>query len=134
MKNDLFNLKNYCSIITGAAQGLGKYMALALASYGSNIVIADTNLGLAKKVVEEFKKKEVDAIAIKMDVRNENQINKMIKSAINTFGKIDVLINNAGIAKHINVEDMSFEDWQEVMDVNLNGVFKVSKAVGREMI
>jgi NAD(P)-dependent dehydrogenase (short-subunit alcohol dehydrogenase family) len=134
MKNDLFNLKNYCSIITGAAQGLGKYMALALASYGSNIVIADTNLGLAKKVVEEFKKKEVDVIAIKMDVRNENQINKMIKSAINTFGKIDVLINNAGIAKHINVEDMSFEDWQEVMDVNLNGVFKVSKAVGREMI
>ena len=134
MKNDLFNLKNYCSIITGGAQGLGKYMALALASYGSNIVIADINFALAKKTAEEFKKKNVEAIAIEMDVRNENQIDKMINSTIETFGKIDVLINNAGITKHVNLEDMNFRDWEEVIDINLNGVFKVSKAVGKEMI
>jgi len=134
MKNDLFSLNNYCSIITGGAQGLGKYMALALASYGSNIVIADINFALAKKTAEEFKKMKVEAIAIEMDVRNENQIDKMINSTIETFGKIDVLINNAGITKHVNLEDMNFRDWEEVIDINLNGVFKVSKAVGKEMI
>ena len=134
MKNDLFSLEGNCSVITGGAQGLGKYMAQALASYGSKIVIADINFILAKKVAEEFRKKKVDAIAIEMDVRNENQINKMVKSTINAFGKIDVLINNAGITKHMNAEDMSFEDWQEVMDINITGVFKVSKAVGRKMI
>jgi len=134
MKNDLFSLKNYCSIITGAAQGLGKYMALALASYGSNIVIADINLDLAKRITKEFKKKKVEAIALEMDVRDENQINEMINSTIKTFGKIDVLINNAGIVKHINAENMIFKDWEEVIDINLNGIFKVSKAVGREMI
>ncbi len=134
MKNDLFSLKNYCSIITGGAQGLGKHMAQALASYGSNIVIADINLALAKKVAKEFKKQKVEAIAIEMDVRNENQINMMVSSTLETFGKIDILINNAGISKHVNLEDMNFKDWEEIMDINLNGVFKVSKAVGKEMI
>ena len=134
MKNDLFSLRNYCSIITGGAQGLGKSMAMALASYGSNIVIADINIALAKKTAQEFKKKKVEAIALKMDVRDENQINEVVKSTLKTFEKIDVLINNAGTVKHINAEDMSFKDWQEVMDINLNGVFKVSKAVGIEMI
>jgi len=109
-------------------------MALALASYGSNIVIADINLDLAKRITKEFKKKKVEAIALEMDVRDENQINEMINSTIKTFGKIDVLINNAGIVKHINAENMIFKDWEEVIDINLNGIFKVSKAVGREMI
>ncbi len=134
MKNDLFNLKDYCSIITGGAQGLGKYMAMALASYGSNIVIADINLSLAKETAKELKKNNIKTLVVKMDVRDENQIDQMIKSTSEAFGKIDVLINNAGICKHINSEEMSFKDWEEVIDINLNGVFKVSKAVGREMI
>ena len=124
MKNDLFSLKNNCSIITGGAQGLGKYMAMALASYGSTIIIADINLALAKKTVKEFKEKKMEAIALEMDVRDENQISEVIKYTIKAFGKIDILINNAGIAKHINAEDMSFKDWQEVMDINLNGASK----------
>lgn len=134
MKNNLFDLKGYCSIMTGGAQGLGKYMAEALASYGSNIVIADMNIKLAQKTAQDFRKKGVDALALEVDVRDEEQINNMVRSVLDNFGKIDVLVNNAGIAKHVKAEDMDLLDWKEVMDVNLNGVFSVSKAVGREMI
>ena len=134
MKNNLFDLKGYCSIMTGGAQGLGKYMAEALAEYGSDIVIADMNIKLAQKTAQDFIKKGVDALAVEVDVRDEKQIDNMVKSVLENFGKIDVLVNNAGIARHIEAENMDLLDWKEVMDVNLNGVFSVSKAVGKEMI
>ena len=134
MIEEIFQLKDYCSVVTGAAQGLGESMAMALGKYGSNIIIADLNINLAKKTAKEFEKRGIKAIAVEMDVREEEQIEKMIGIALGKFGKIDVLINNAGICKHINAEEMRFEDWKEVIDINLNGVFKVTKAVGREMI
>ncbi len=134
MGKDMFSLQGYCSVVTGAARGLGKYMSEALASYGSNIVIADIDINIAKKTAKELKKNNIEATAIKMDVRDEEQINFMVKSVLDVFGKIDVLVNNAGICKHVNVESMSYSDWQEVIDINLNGVFKISQAVGREMI
>jgi NAD(P)-dependent dehydrogenase (short-subunit alcohol dehydrogenase family) len=130
----MFDLKNYVSVITGGAQGLGKYMALALAEYGSNIIITDINLKLAKETAKEIKVKGVKTLAIKMDVRDKAQIDTMTKKVIDNFGKIDVLVNNAGIAKHIPIEDMGYEQWKELMDINLNGVFLVSQLVGKEMI
>jgi NAD(P)-dependent dehydrogenase (short-subunit alcohol dehydrogenase family) len=134
MGKDMFSLKGYCSVVTGAARGLGKYMSEALALYGSNIVVADIDINIAEKTARELRKNNIEAIAIKMDVRDEGQIDFMVKSVLDVFGKIDVLINNAGICKHVNVENMSYSDWQEVIDINLNGVFKTSRAVGREMI
>ncbi len=129
-----FSLDGYVSVITGAAQGLGKYMAKALAEAGSNIIIPDTNIELAKKTALEFKDLGVKAKAIKMDVKDEEQVKAMVKETIGEFGKIDVLINNAGICKHINAENMDYSDWLEIIDINLNGVFLVSKIVGNEMI
>jgi NAD(P)-dependent dehydrogenase (short-subunit alcohol dehydrogenase family) len=134
MGKDMFSLKGYCSVVTGAARGLGKYMSEALALYGSNIVVADIDINIAEKTARELRKNNIEAIAIKMDVRDEGQIDFMVKSVLDVFGKIDVLINNAGICKHVNVENMSYSDWQEVIDINLNGVFKTSRSVGREMI
>ena len=130
----MFDLTNYVSIVTGGAQGLGKYMALALAEYGSNIVVPDMNIKMARRTAEEIENKGVKSFAIKMDVRDRNQVEKMTSNVINKFGKIDVLINNAGIAKHIPVEEMQYEEWREIMDVNLDGVFLVSQSVGRQMI
>ena len=130
MIEEMFQLKDYCSVVTGAAQGLGKSMAMALGKYGSNIIIADLNINLAKKTAKELGKRGIKAIAVEMDVREEEQIEKMIGIALDKFGKIDVLINNAGICKHINAEEMRFEDWKEVIDINLNGVFKTTKADG----
>jgi len=134
MDKDIFNLNDNCTVITGAAQGLGKYMARALADVGSNIVIADINYKLAKKTAKEIEAKGAKAMAVNMDVTSAQDIFNMINITKEKFKKIDVLINNAGICKHINAEDMAFSDWQQVIDINLNGVFMVSKAVGKHMI
>jgi NAD(P)-dependent dehydrogenase (short-subunit alcohol dehydrogenase family) len=69
-----------------------------------------------------------------MDVTNPIDIEKMISIVLDKFGKIDVLVNNAGICKYMNAEDMDYKDWLEVMNVNLNGVFLVSRFVGKQMI
>ncbi|MGE7949263.1 SDR family NAD(P)-dependent oxidoreductase [Lysinibacillus sp. NPDC093688] len=130
-----FSLKDKVSIVTGGAMGLGKAMALALAQSGSHIVIADLNLEEAQKTADQFKRDEgIDTLAIKMDVTNEQHVNNMVTKVLNHFGKIDVLFNNAGITIHEKAEEMSFEDWNKVININLNGVFLVSKAVGKVMI
>jgi NAD(P)-dependent dehydrogenase (short-subunit alcohol dehydrogenase family) len=131
---EMFKLDGYCSIVTGAGQGLGKYMAIALAEVGSDIVIPDINFEKAKEAAGEIEKTGVRAIPIQMDVRKEKEIDEMVDTVLKTFGKIDVLINNAGICKHINVESMEYRDWLDIINVNLNGVFLVSKAVGNVMI
>ncbi len=134
MGYEMFSLNEYCSIITGAGQGLGKYMALAIAEAGSDIVVLDINIEKAKDAAREIETKGVKALAIKMDVTKKDEVKSMVNTVVERFGKIDVLINNAGICKHINIEDMDYKDWLEVINVNLNGVFLVSQAVGRVMI
>lgn len=134
MISELFSLKNYCSIITGAAKGLGKYMAFALAEAGSNIVVAGHNYKLLSETAKEIEDRGVKALVVEMDVTNKKDIIRMTDSALNEFGKIDVLINNAGINELVNIEDMTYESWSKIMDVNLTGVFLVSQQVGRVMI
>lgn len=130
-----FSLKDKVSIVTGGAMGLGKAMALALAQAGSHIVIADLNLEEAQKTADQFQRDEgINTLAIKMDVTNEQQVNNMVTKVLNHFGKIDVLFNNAGITIHEKAEEMSFKNWNKVININLNGVFLVSKAVGKVMI
>ncbi|MEK3888144.1 SDR family NAD(P)-dependent oxidoreductase [Bacillus sp. FSL K6-3431] len=132
---DRFNLKDQVTVITGAATGLGKAMATALSQAGSNIVIADINFSEAQKTADELKRNEgIEAIALAMDVTKEDQVNAMVNDVLDHFGKIDVLINNAGIVINEKAEDTSFEDWYKVIDINLNGVFIVSKAIGKVMI
>ncbi|MFC7395510.1 SDR family NAD(P)-dependent oxidoreductase [Scopulibacillus cellulosilyticus] len=130
-----FKLDSKVSIITGAAMGLGKSMAQALAEAGSDIVIADINLKEAKAAAEEIRNQTgVKVLPIKTDVTNENEVNLMADKVIERFEKIDVLFNNAGITIHEKAEEMSFADWKKVIDINLNGPFLVSKAVGKKMI
>ncbi|MED4073691.1 SDR family NAD(P)-dependent oxidoreductase [Priestia endophytica] len=132
---DKFNLKDKVSIVTGGAMGLGKEMSRALAQAGSNIVIADLNFEEAAKTANEFQKNEgIKAIPVRMDVTEEDQVNDMVNTVLNQFGKIDVLFNNAGITNLEKAENTSFEDWYKVININLNGVFLVSKAVGKVMI
>ncbi len=129
-----FNLKGYCSIVTGAAMGLGNAMAEALAEAGSDIIIADIDLDNAQKAVVQMEKLGVRALAVKCDVTYEEDCKMLADTVLNKFGHIDVLINNAGICKHINAEKMSFKEWYDVINVNLNGVFLMSQAIGRVMI
>lgn len=129
-----FKLEGRVSVITGAAQGLGRAMAQALAQVGSHIVIADIDIEKAEESTAKMRKYGVDAIAVKTDVTDKAQVDKMTEEVMNHFGHIDILVNNAGIAVHEKAEDMEYDDWLKVMDVNLNGVFLVSQAVGRIMI
>jgi NAD(P)-dependent dehydrogenase (short-subunit alcohol dehydrogenase family) len=131
---ELFDLTARCTIVTGGAQGLGMHMATALAEMGSDIVIADKNIELAKKAAIKIKKLGVKTIAVKVDVTKKDEVQSMVDTVMKKFGKIDVLLNNAGIVKHIDADVMAYEDWLEVIDVNLNGIFLVAQAVGRVMI
>jgi NAD(P)-dependent dehydrogenase (short-subunit alcohol dehydrogenase family) len=131
----LFDLKGKVSIITGAGRGLGKEMAVALSQAGSNVVIADLDEKNVFETAEEIKKQfQVETLGLVVDVTNEEQVELLINSTIERFGKIDVVVNNAGICQKINAEDMSLNDWNKTMNVNVNGVFLVSKYAGKKMM
>jgi NAD(P)-dependent dehydrogenase (short-subunit alcohol dehydrogenase family) len=131
---DKFRLTDRVSIITGAASGIGKSLAKGLAEAGSHIVVADINESGAQRTCEEIRKIGVHAMPVKVDITDEEQTEEMVRRVEERFGRIDVLINNAGIGARQEIEKMTYADWKRMMDVNLNGVFLVSKAVGRVMI
>lgn len=132
---DKFSMKGKVSIITGAAQGLGQAMAEALASAGSDIVIAEINTELAVETAKEIAKTYgVKAEAFQCNVTSPEDDCKLVEHTVATYGKLDVMINNAGIVKHIPAEDVAPEDWLAVINVNLNGVFFGAQAAGRVMI
>lgn len=122
------SLKGKVALVTGASQGIGEVTAIALAKEGADLVVnfigPDED---AKRVVEEIKKIGQEAIAIKADVSNYDQIETMIKAVKEKFGKIDILVNNAGITKDRTVKNMTKEEWQQVIDINLTGIFYVTK-------
>lgn len=131
---DLFKLNGNCSLVTGGAQGIGKGIALALADAGSDIVIADIDSGRMEAAASEIRARGVEVLTAACDITNPEQVDELVRRAIGRFGRIDVLVNNAGICKHERAEDMAFDDWKAVLNVNLNGTFLMSQAVGREMI
>jgi NAD(P)-dependent dehydrogenase (short-subunit alcohol dehydrogenase family) len=131
---DLFRLQGKVAIVTGGAMGLGKAMATAMAQAGANIVIADLNLEVAEATAKELLNEGVQAIALKIDVTDEAQTERLAKEVKEKFGRIDILLNNAGIVLHEKTEDLPYQDWLKIMNVNLNSVFLMSKYVGRVMI
>ena len=120
--------------MTGGARGLGKAMAESLAQAGSNIVIIDLDLKSAQLTADGLASEGVRTLALKGDVTDAGDVDRMVNEVLSQFGQIDVLFNNAGIAQWVNAEEMRLEDWNRMMSVNLNSVFIVSKAVGKVMI
>ena len=129
-----FQLKGNVALVTGGARGLGKAMATAFAQAGAYVVIADRNIEEAQKTVHDLQKEGTETMAIQVDVTQPKQVERMVHAIVEKFHTIDVLLNNAGIPLNVNAEDTKFSDWQRVIDVNLNGIFLVSQAVGRIMI
>ena len=132
MNNDLFNLDGKVAIITGAARGLGRSMAVGLAKFGAHVVITDVID--TSDTLEEIKKFDDQSFDLQVDVSDESDVETMIKKTVDHFGSIDIFVNNAGILKTANAEDFSEEDWKKVIDVNLNGVFLCAQAAGKQMI
>lgn len=130
-----FRLDDKVAIVTGGAMGLGQAMATALAQAGANIVIADIREEVAEATATTIRETEqVKTTALKVDVTNPDDVQKMVDDVVDEYGKIDILINNAGMTINEKAEDMTYEQWNKVINLNLNGVFLVAQAVGRQMI
>ena len=121
--------------VTGASRGIGKEVALKYAENGYNVVINyASDKTDVKSLKKEFEEKNVETIIEKADVTNSNQIEELVKKAIEKFGKIDVLVNNAGITKDNLLMRMSEEEFDKVIEVNLKGTYIVTKAVTKYMM
>ncbi len=126
-------LKGKVALITGAAQGIGKSVALLLAQNGADIVVSDINLEKAEETTKEIESIGPKAMAVKVDVANFKDVEQMVEAILKNFGKIDILINNAGITRDKLILRMTEEDWDTVLNVNLKGTFNCMKAVTRHM-
>ncbi|MBU5677387.1 3-oxoacyl-[acyl-carrier-protein] reductase [Alkaliphilus sp. MSJ-5] len=131
----MLNLTGKTALVTGGSRGIGRSIALALANQGANVIINYTsNEESAAKVVEEIESFNVKALAVKANVSNAEEINDMMDKIEEMFDGIDILVNNAGITRDNLFIRMKEEDWDQVMDINLKGVFLCTKAVVRKMI
>ena len=123
------------AVVTGSGRGLGKAIALKLAQMGANIVLNDIVVSdSVDATAEEFKAAGFNVVVTKGDVRSSDDVKEMVKAAVDTFGSLDILINNAGITKDKPMLLMSEEDWDIVLDINLKGAFLCTKAAGKVML
>jgi 3-oxoacyl-[acyl-carrier protein] reductase len=121
------------ALVTGAAQGIGKAVALLLAQRGADIILSDINLEKAEESSKEIATLGRSAMAIRANVAVVEEVEKMVQAIIERFGKIHILVNNAGIARDKLLLRMTEEDWDLVLDINLKGTFNCTKAVIRYM-
>jgi len=121
------------ALVTGAAQGIGKAIAFLLAGNGADIVVSDINLERAEETAKEIEGTGQRAMAIRVDVANSEEVERMVQTILERFGHIDILVNNAGIARDRLILRMTEEDWDAVLNVNLKGTFNCTKAVVRHM-
>jgi len=126
-------LKDKVAIVTGAGQGIGRGIALAMAKEGANVVVADIT-DKRFEVVKEIEAMGSQALAVKCDVSNKNDVDGMVREALNKFQRVDILVNNAGIYPFKPFADMTEQDWDKVLNINLKGVFYCVKAVLPKMI
>ncbi|WP_150578513.1 3-hydroxybutyrate dehydrogenase [Pandoraea aquatica] len=126
-------LNGKVAVVTGAASGIGKEIALTLARAGAAIAIADLNQQGADAVAEEIKAAGGRAIGVAMDVTNEEAVNSGIDKVAETFGSIDILISNAGIQIVNPIENYAFSDWKKMQAIHVDGAFLTTKAALKHM-
>lgn len=123
------------SFVTGGARGIGKAIATAIAEAGSHVAIVDVDIEEAKKTALEIMDLTgVETIAIKTDVTNQTDVDRMIDIILDKFGKLDIAFCNAGICMNIPAEEMTVDEFKKVIDINLTGVFLTSQAAAKVML
>lgn len=128
------DLSSKTAIVTGGAKGIGYAIAYRLAEAGASVVIADVDEEEATSAAESLRDNEWSAIAITADVSDADAVEQMVEQTIQEFGRIDILVNNAGIFPTYSLLEMSEEDFERVIDINLKGAFLSTKAVAKQMI
>ena len=131
---DRFSLKDRVGIVTGGGQGLGKAFCLDFAGAGAHIVVAELNPETGPQTVSEIETLGRRARFVETDVTDRDSVGRMVEDTLSAFGRIDFIMNNAGIVHWEEAEKVAVADWQKVIDVNLNGVFYCCQAVAGPMI
>ncbi len=131
---DRFSLMGKGAVVTGAGKGLGQGMALALAEAGADVAIVELDMPAAEETAAEIRKRGRKALPIKADVTIPEEVAAMVGSVIQEWGHLDILVNNAGYAQPLSALDMSVEDWDRLLAVDLKGVFLCCKAAAPHMI
>lgn len=128
-------LKGQSALVTGANSGIGRAIAIALATEGSKVVINYvTNEEAAEEVAKEIRENNGVAIAVHADISKEDHVKRMFEKMFREFGTIDILVNNAGIQRDAPFTEMTLENWQQVMDVNLTGGFLCAREAAKEFL
>ncbi len=128
------SLKDKVAVVTGGNRGIGKSIALTLAQNGASLAICGTNETTLKETAAEIEKTGVKCLAQKADVSKAQEVDSFSKAVLDTFGKVDVLVNNAGITKDNLLIRMSEQEWDDVIDINLKSAFLMTKAFVRSMM
>jgi NAD(P)-dependent dehydrogenase (short-subunit alcohol dehydrogenase family) len=134
MNDALFDLSGQTAIVTGTSRGLGQYFARALAKAGADLVLTSRKREALAGFEAEIKALGRRAVALELDVRSQESIERMAADAEAAFGQIHILVNNAGCNVRKPALDVSWDDWNQVLDTNLRGTFFVAQAVARRMI
>ncbi len=131
---DLFRLDGKTAVITGGGRGLGEYMANALSDVGANVVVCSRKLEACESVKQEIEAHGGKALALACDITKPSDVADVIDATEQTFGAVDILVNNSGATWGTPPEDMPLEQFERVVDINVKGTFIMSQAVGKTMI
>jgi len=129
-----FDLTGKVAIVTGASRGLGQTFARALARAGADLVITSRRLESLKPFQEEVESLGRRAVSLELDVRSEDSIRTMVSDAAQAYRRLDILVNNAGCNVRKKAVDVTWDDWNLILDTNLRGAFFVAQSVAKEMI
>jgi len=128
-------LKGQKALVTGASSGIGEGVARALGAAGAAVVVNyRTNPGAARQIADEIKATGVESMALRADVSNEDEVTAMFREMLAAWGTIDILVNNAGLQRDAPFTEMTLEQWNSVLSVNLTGMFLCAREAAREMI
>jgi NAD(P)-dependent dehydrogenase (short-subunit alcohol dehydrogenase family) len=129
----MFDLTGKIALVTGASSGIGRASAIALAMQGAKVVVAARRTDKLTALAAEIKNRGKEALPVQMDVTRKTDIDNAVAQSVKTFGRLDILLNNAGVAEFAPFLDMTEAQWDKTIDTNLKGYFLVAQAAAREM-
>jgi NAD(P)-dependent dehydrogenase (short-subunit alcohol dehydrogenase family) len=130
----LFSCEGKTALVTGSAQGLGQVIALGLAQFGASLILADVTY--PDKTARQVEAMGANCMAVQTDISDELQVENLAANALSAYGKVDILINNAGVSQlsHTPTERLPVQEWDRIMNINLRGTFLCCQKIGKQMI